>query len=398
MARISRDPADLVGQLIGASHQYPDGAALFLGTMFAPVADRDAPGKGFTHKPGDVVAVSADKLGRLTNRMRHCQDCPPWDFGVGRLMRNLAASRLDLRRRTGQHSKHFEGDMNEIHKNYIAGEWLEGESATRNVNPSDTNDVVGFYAQAERRSARRRGRRGQGGVPGLVAHVAAGAPRHSLARLDRDRGAARGTRPAAGARRRQDASRGDRRSRPRRADLRLLRRRGAPHSRREIRQRAAGRRHRGDARGGRRRRNHRAVEFSHRHSRLEDRAGALLWQLRRLQAGRSRAGLGPRARRNHRSRRRAQGRVQSRHGPRLGGRSGDARSPPRRRRSPSPARSRRGARSRPPARARCASSSSKWAARIRSSCSTTPISRRRSNARSTARISRPASAAPRPRG
>jgi fumarylacetoacetate (FAA) hydrolase family protein len=90
MARISRDPADLARQLMGASHQYPDGAALFLGTMFAPVADRDAPGKGFTHSPGDIVAVSADKLGRLTNRMRHCQDCPPWDFGVGRLMRNLA--------------------------------------------------------------------------------------------------------------------------------------------------------------------------------------------------------------------------------------------------------------------------------------------------------------------
>jgi len=38
--------------------------------------------------------------------------------------------------------------MNDIHKNYIAGEWLEGEGATRNVNPSDCNDVVGFYAQA----------------------------------------------------------------------------------------------------------------------------------------------------------------------------------------------------------------------------------------------------------
>jgi fumarylacetoacetate (FAA) hydrolase family protein len=90
MTRISRDPADLVGQLIGASHQYPDGAALFLGTMFAPIADRDAPGRGFTHKVGDVVTVGAEKLGRLTNRMRHCQDCPPWDFGVGHLMRNLA--------------------------------------------------------------------------------------------------------------------------------------------------------------------------------------------------------------------------------------------------------------------------------------------------------------------
>ena len=90
MTAISRDPAELVRQLFDAGRRYPDGAALFLGTMFAPVADRDASGKGFTHKPGDVVTVSAEKLGRLVNRMRHSQDCPPWDFGVGALMRNLA--------------------------------------------------------------------------------------------------------------------------------------------------------------------------------------------------------------------------------------------------------------------------------------------------------------------
>ena len=90
MAAISRDPAELVRQLLDAGRQYPDGAALFLGTMFAPVADRDAPGKGFTHKPGDIVTISADKLGRLVNRMRHSHDCPPWDFGAGALMRNLA--------------------------------------------------------------------------------------------------------------------------------------------------------------------------------------------------------------------------------------------------------------------------------------------------------------------
>jgi fumarylacetoacetate (FAA) hydrolase family protein len=94
MAAISRDPSELVRQMIGASHQYPDGAALFLGTMFAPVADRDAPGKGFTHKPGDVVTVSAAKLGQLVNRMRHSHDCPPWDFGVAALMRNLAGRGL----------------------------------------------------------------------------------------------------------------------------------------------------------------------------------------------------------------------------------------------------------------------------------------------------------------
>ena len=88
--RISRDPADLVAQTIGPNHQYPDGLVLFLGTMFAPVEDRDAPGKGFTHKIGDVVTVSAPKLGTLANRMRLAQDCPPWDYGVGHLMRNLA--------------------------------------------------------------------------------------------------------------------------------------------------------------------------------------------------------------------------------------------------------------------------------------------------------------------
>ena len=90
ISQISRDPVDLVSQMIGDSHQYPDGAALFLGTMFAPIADRDAPGKGFTHKVGDVVTVRADKLGQLTNRMRHSRDCPPWTYGASHLMRDLA--------------------------------------------------------------------------------------------------------------------------------------------------------------------------------------------------------------------------------------------------------------------------------------------------------------------
>ena len=90
IAKISRDPADLVKQTIGAHHQYPDGAALFLGTMFAPIADRDAPGKGFTHKMGDIVSVSSEKLGTLTNIMQSSSTCAPWTFGVSALMRNLA--------------------------------------------------------------------------------------------------------------------------------------------------------------------------------------------------------------------------------------------------------------------------------------------------------------------
>ncbi len=90
MREISRDPADLAAQLIGPHHDYPDGAALYLGTMFAPVKDRDAPGKGFTHKVGDIVTVGSEKLGRLVNRMKFAHDCPRWEFGVSALMRNLA--------------------------------------------------------------------------------------------------------------------------------------------------------------------------------------------------------------------------------------------------------------------------------------------------------------------
>jgi fumarylacetoacetate (FAA) hydrolase family protein len=90
MNRISRDPRDLVGQMIGPYHQYPDGAVLFLGTLFAPTKDREGAGQGFTHKVGDIVTVAAAELGSLVNRMRYCQDCEPWRFGTGDLARNLA--------------------------------------------------------------------------------------------------------------------------------------------------------------------------------------------------------------------------------------------------------------------------------------------------------------------
>jgi fumarylacetoacetate (FAA) hydrolase family protein len=88
--KISRDPADLVQQMTGVHHHYPDGAVLFLGTLFAPVEDREAPGKGFTHKMGDLVTIAAPQLGRLVNRMQHTDKCEAWTFGVADLMRNLA--------------------------------------------------------------------------------------------------------------------------------------------------------------------------------------------------------------------------------------------------------------------------------------------------------------------
>lgn len=93
MRLISRDPEELVRQTLSA-HQYPDGFALYLGTMFAPIEDRDAPGKGFTHKIGDRVRVSSEKLGMLENIVATCDQAPAWRFGVVELMRNLAARGL----------------------------------------------------------------------------------------------------------------------------------------------------------------------------------------------------------------------------------------------------------------------------------------------------------------
>jgi alpha-ketoglutaric semialdehyde dehydrogenase len=43
--------------------------------------------------------------------------------------------------------------MTEQFKNLIAGEWIEGASHAANINPSDTNDVVGHYARASKAQA-----------------------------------------------------------------------------------------------------------------------------------------------------------------------------------------------------------------------------------------------------
>ena len=94
MNKISRDPLDIVTHAWGPYHQYPDGFVLFLGTMFAPVKDRGAPGMGFTHKLGDLVSISTPKLGRLVNRVTTSDRAPPWTFGIGALMKNLAARGL----------------------------------------------------------------------------------------------------------------------------------------------------------------------------------------------------------------------------------------------------------------------------------------------------------------
>jgi fumarylacetoacetate (FAA) hydrolase family protein len=94
LSQITRELEDLVQQLIGPHHRYPDGAVLYLGTLFAPITDRDEPGGGFTHKAGDVVRISAPLLGALVNRVQATELTEPWSFGVGALMANLARRNL----------------------------------------------------------------------------------------------------------------------------------------------------------------------------------------------------------------------------------------------------------------------------------------------------------------
>jgi fumarylacetoacetate (FAA) hydrolase family protein len=88
MAKMSRGLEELVRHAT-ASHQYPDGFVLFTGTLFAPTQDRDEPGFGFTHHPGDVVRILSPRLGILENTVTSSEDAPPWAIGIRSLMVEL---------------------------------------------------------------------------------------------------------------------------------------------------------------------------------------------------------------------------------------------------------------------------------------------------------------------
>ena len=94
MTQISRSPEELVAGAMGAHHQYPDGMVLYLGTMFVPSKDRGEAGRGFTHRIGDMVTISAQELGALINRVRLTTECAPWTYGAGQLMRDLSGADL----------------------------------------------------------------------------------------------------------------------------------------------------------------------------------------------------------------------------------------------------------------------------------------------------------------
>jgi hypothetical protein len=67
--------------------------------MFAPTQDRLEVGQGFTHVIGDIATVATPTLGALVNRVNRSDRIPPWTFGTGALMNNLARRNLLSRNR-----------------------------------------------------------------------------------------------------------------------------------------------------------------------------------------------------------------------------------------------------------------------------------------------------------
>jgi hypothetical protein len=283
-----------------------------------------------------------------------------------------------------------------IHQNLIAGEWV-GSDAVRNINPSNTGDIVGAYARASREQADQAIAAAKAAFP---AWSRSGIQqRHDILKKVSTRSSpARTNSASCCARGGQDAAGGGRRGFARRADIRLLLRRNPASLRREAAFGASRHRCRDHARAGRRRRHHHAVEFPDRDS----------------QPGRSR-------RRSLTATPSSSSRPIS--FPARPGRSPTSSCAPAcpkacstsswaavrssatrcstiRASTPSrsPARSGPARRSPLPASSTCGNSSSKWAARTRSSCSTTRISPSPSTLPSTAPSSRPASAAPPRRG
>ena len=122
MSEISRDPDELVRQAM-SEHHYPDGFALFLGTLFAPTQDRDEPGRGFTHKIGDEVRISTPSSARWST----CHDVATTRRAVDvrdrALMRNLAAARTA--------AAPLETDVTDTLTHFINGEAVGGEAPAR---------------------------------------------------------------------------------------------------------------------------------------------------------------------------------------------------------------------------------------------------------------------------
>ena len=192
--------------------------------------------------------------------------------------------------------------MSELHRNVIGGEWVAGEGIP-NFSPSNTHEVVGFYARASADDAKAAiaAARDASSVPGIQ-------QRHDILKAA----------PDEIFRRREEIGRLLAREEGKTfAEATAEATRGAQIFARLRRKRVErSPRHRGrhNTRAGRSSCHHYAMELPDRNSSLENCAGARLRQHRRVQAGRSGAGLRMAARRHPDTCGPAEGRLEPRHG------------------------------------------------------------------------------------
>ena len=58
-----------------------------------------------------------------------------------------------------------------IHQNYIAGQWLAAGNAAPNRNPSDTDEIIGHYAQGNARISAKPDAAGEATTPTITEQV-----------------------------------------------------------------------------------------------------------------------------------------------------------------------------------------------------------------------------------
>lgn len=94
LSELSRPVDELVAQAAGPLHKYPDGFALFLGTVFAPTVDRDGDGLPFSHHAGDLVAIRHPLIGSLVNRFELATELTLAESGIRGLYASLSTRGL----------------------------------------------------------------------------------------------------------------------------------------------------------------------------------------------------------------------------------------------------------------------------------------------------------------
>ena len=179
--------------------------------------------------------------------------------------------------------------MTETLTHFIGGKQISAPGALESLNPSNTGEVIAKFPDGSPEDVNKAVEAARAAFPGLVGRHAGSARRRAGQSRSADHRAQGCAGPAARQRRGQDPTRSHRRDSARRAHLQIFRRRGAAPPWPESGIRASRRGNPDLSRSRRRLWPDHAVEFSHRHSRLENRAGPGLRQYGGLEARQSHA-------------------------------------------------------------------------------------------------------------